>query len=86
MVQYDRLSLLTCNDQGEHGIGLGKMESLLLELGPETVHVMRLLKQALDPLWLLNPGKIFEADPNISPKDSYEGATLSAHRAQYDRH
>ncbi|KAL3477420.1 FAD-linked oxidase-like protein [Aspergillus californicus] len=45
---------------GEHGIGLGKKECLLEELGPETIAVMRTLKRSLDPHFLLNPGKIFE--------------------------
>ncbi|KAE8341582.1 hypothetical protein BDV24DRAFT_51297 [Aspergillus arachidicola] len=45
---------------GEHGIGLGKKECLLEELGPETVGVMRTLKRSLDPHCLLNPGKIFD--------------------------
>ncbi|OJJ02283.1 hypothetical protein ASPVEDRAFT_41774 [Aspergillus versicolor CBS 583.65] len=45
---------------GEHGIGLGKKECLLEELGPETISVMRTLKQSLDPHFLLNPGKIFD--------------------------
>ncbi|KAL3487599.1 hypothetical protein BJX62DRAFT_213380 [Aspergillus germanicus] len=45
---------------GEHGIGLGKKECLLEELGPETIAVMRTLKRSLDPHYLMNPGKIFE--------------------------
>ncbi|KAL3489303.1 FAD-binding domain-containing protein [Aspergillus germanicus] len=45
---------------GEHGIGLGKKSSLRKELGPETIGVMRSVKKAFDPHWLLNPGKIFE--------------------------
>ncbi|KAE8354244.1 hypothetical protein BDV28DRAFT_131339 [Aspergillus coremiiformis] len=47
---------------GEHGVGLGKKKSLQKELGPETIEVMRSLKKALDPHWLLNPGKIFDFD------------------------
>ncbi|MDA2989689.1 MAG: FAD-binding protein, partial [Actinomycetota bacterium] len=43
---------------GEHGIGLGKMASLELELGPDAISVMGCIKSALDPLWLLNPGKV----------------------------
>ncbi|PKK46143.1 hypothetical protein CI102_8367 [Trichoderma harzianum] len=45
---------------GEHGIGMGKKDFLLRELGYDTVDVMRNLKLALDPHWLLNPGKIFD--------------------------
>ena len=46
----------TCT--GEHGIGLGKQEWLVAELG-EAVDLMRSIKHALDPQGLLNPGKIF---------------------------
>lgn len=46
----------TCT--GEHGIGVGKQEWLVEELG-EAVEVMRTLKRALDPRDLFNPGKIF---------------------------
>lgn len=44
---------------GEHGVGMGKMGSLVKELSPDTLDVMRSVKRALDPNWLLNPGKIF---------------------------
>lgn len=48
----------TCS--GEHSIGLGKKASLLQELGTPTIDVMRSIKKALDPRWLMNPGKIFD--------------------------
>ncbi len=46
----------TCT--GEHGIGFGKAQFLALEHGETAVSVMRAIKQALDPLNLLNPGKV----------------------------
>ncbi|HQU79251.1 MAG TPA: FAD-linked oxidase C-terminal domain-containing protein [Azonexus sp.] len=46
----------TCT--GEHGIGLGKRKYLVLEHGAVAVDAMRMLKTALDPHNLLNPGKI----------------------------
>jgi len=46
----------TCT--GEHGIGLGKQQWLVEELGG-AVDSMRTIKRALDPKDLFNPGKIF---------------------------
>ncbi len=48
----------TCT--GEHGIGQGKAKYLRAELG-DGLAVMRCIKQALDPLNIMNPGKIFQA-------------------------
>ena len=47
----------TCT--GEHGIGLHKQGFLVDEAGAGAVAMMRQIKQALDPLNIMNPGKIF---------------------------
>ncbi len=46
----------TCT--GEHGIGMGKIESLVEEAGINSVQLMREIKLALDPNWILNPDKV----------------------------
>jgi glycolate oxidase len=43
---------------GEHGTGVAKKGFLERQRGPDAVRVMRSIKQALDPLGILNPGKV----------------------------
>lgn len=43
---------------GEHGVGLSRRDHLELQRGPDAIRVMRAIKTALDPLGLLNPGRV----------------------------
>ena len=44
---------------GEHGIGYVKAPYLEMALTDSTIETMKRIKQALDPLGILNPGKMF---------------------------
>jgi glycolate oxidase len=44
---------------GEHGVGALKRSYLEKALGPVSTEIQKRIKQALDPLNILNPGKIF---------------------------
>jgi len=46
----------TCT--GEHGIGMGKMGSMRMELGDDMMDLMRDIKHVFDPEGLMNPGKV----------------------------
>ena len=45
---------------GEHGVGVLKRPYLARALGPQSMDIQRRIKQALDPLNILNPNKIFQ--------------------------
>jgi glycolate oxidase len=53
---------------GEHGIGLLKKQFMELDVGTDALRVMRAIKDAIDPLGIMNPGKIF---PEPGGADSF---------------
>ncbi len=57
---YELLQRLHGSVAAEHGIGLLKKWALPYSRTPEELAAFRGLKKALDPLGLLNPGKIFD--------------------------
>ena len=44
---------------GEHGVGITKKDYIRMEIKPAELKLMKRTKQAFDPLYILNPGKIF---------------------------
>lgn len=44
---------------GEHGVGILKKRWLGDELGDDQLDLQRQIKRVFDPLWILNPGKVF---------------------------
>jgi glycolate oxidase len=58
-VLFERVVSLGGSITGEHGIGFSKKPYLAIELSPETIALMKRVKDAFDPTGILNPGKIF---------------------------
>ena len=58
-IVYRPLAAIGGSVSAEHGIGLEKRAYLSLSRTPAEISTMRLLKQALDPKGILNPGKVF---------------------------
>jgi FAD/FMN-containing dehydrogenase len=56
---YAPLAQIGGSVSAEHGIGLEKRAYLPLSRTPAEISTMRLLKNALDPKGILNPGKVF---------------------------
>jgi FAD/FMN-containing dehydrogenase len=51
----------------EHGVGLSKRPSMARQKDPVALDVMRALKAALDPLGIMNPGKVLPP-PHAAPR------------------
>ncbi len=57
---YEPLAAIGGSVSAEHGIGLEKRAYLPLSRTAAEISTMRLIKRALDPKGILNPGKVFE--------------------------
>jgi len=55
---YDGLKSMGGSFSAEHGIGLEKKAALARLGDPGKLAAMKAVKQALDPLGLMNPGKV----------------------------
>jgi glycolate oxidase len=57
---YEAVARLGGTISGEHGIGSKRSRYLPLVLQPETIELLKRIKAAFDPNWIMNPGKIFD--------------------------
>jgi FAD/FMN-containing dehydrogenase len=57
-IVYDHVRKYQGSISAEHGIGVLKRDYLPYSRSPEELELMRRIKQALDPHWILNPGKV----------------------------
>lgn len=55
---------------GEHGVGRLKRPWLASQLGPRVMDLSARIKHALDPLGILNPGALFDADADKIPGEA----------------
>ena len=60
-IVYAPLAAIGGAISAEHGIGLEKKPWLSVSRTPEEIALMRVLKSALDPQGILNPGKVIDA-------------------------
>ncbi len=60
---YQPLRAVGGSVSAEHGVGLEKKPYLDISRNPAEIELMRTLKRAMDPKGLLNPGKIFDLEP-----------------------
>lgn len=51
----------------EHGVGLFKVDELARWRGGAALELMQAVKQAIDPLGIMNPGKVLPARPPVPP-------------------
>ncbi|HEX9001912.1 MAG TPA: FAD-linked oxidase C-terminal domain-containing protein [Blastocatellia bacterium] len=61
---------------GEHGVGYAKAPFLDLALTGPTIELMKVIKRAMDPNGILNPGKVFE-----TPLAAYEVGFVNSGQA-----
>jgi glycolate oxidase len=58
-VLFEGVVALEGSITGEHGIGFSKAPFLPIELSSDEIALMKRVKQAFDPLGIMNPGKVF---------------------------
>jgi FAD/FMN-containing dehydrogenase len=57
-VIYDIVKQYKGSFSAEHGVGIAKLEEMKRYKDPVEIDLMRTVKRALDPLNIMNPGKV----------------------------
>jgi FAD/FMN-containing dehydrogenase len=65
-IVHDLVHALGGSMSAEHGIGSMKTAELLRYKDPEAVALMRTIKTALDPMGIMNPGKVLPSDSGLT--------------------
>ncbi len=56
---------------GEHGVGIEKRDLMGVQFTEADLAVQMRIRSVFDPLWLLNPGKVFPLDASESQRKRY---------------
>ena len=64
---------------GEHGVGIEKRDLMPIQFGPSDLEAQMQIKDVFDPLWLMNPAKVF---PLESSAERRNATTLMAGSAR----
>ena len=59
---YDTATWFSGTFCAEHGVGMAKLKEMVLYKPETEIELMRTLKRAIDPMGLMNPGKVLKAD------------------------
>jgi len=59
---------------GEHGVGIEKRDLMNVQFSPSDLAVQMRIKSVFDPLWLLNPAKVFPLDAGEDVADATDAA------------
>ena len=55
---YDAIDRFEGSISAEHGVGLARRDDIARRKSPAEITMMRAVKKALDPLGIMNPGKM----------------------------
>jgi glycolate oxidase len=59
---------------GEHGVGIEKRDLMNVQFSPSDLAVQMRIKSVFDPLWLLNPAKVFPLDAGEDVAEATDAA------------